>query len=105
MKTINKFGIEVSEEAVCPLDKLCRFETIDDYDQPDSKWGTGHLVDRCIKCGKRLIYLKAKGKIDQERMVRNRIRDTVQPNGRNALIFEWLYGRVDDTGKTERSGV
>lgn len=71
-------------ENKCQGRTLCKFEYVKDY--PDA------VVEVCIECGKKLIYNKVEGKIDQQRNIRNHIRDTVQPFGTTAPLFRELYG-------------
>lgn len=71
-------------ENKCREKGLCRFESIRDY--PDA------VVETCVECGKRLIYNKVGGTIDQQRNRRNHIRDTVQPFGMTGRLFRELYG-------------
>jgi len=50
------------------------------------------LIEVCVKCGKKVVYNKVKGKTDNRKYLRDHIRDTVQPFGKNAELFEKIYG-------------
>ncbi len=55
-------------------------------------------VEICIECKKQLITKKDnKGRIDSKAYLREHIRDTAQPNGPTAKIFDKYYGNNQTT--------
>jgi hypothetical protein len=63
------------------------------------------LVEVCRECKKRLVTKKdPNGRIDNPSYLKEHIRDTAQPTGSTAKIFQRFYGKVTDSkGKTEKS--
>lgn len=51
-------------------------------------------VERCELCGHKEIYRKLEGTVDNKKYLKDHIRDTAQPFGSTAKIFEEIYGRA-----------
>lgn len=85
----------IDEAAKCRKNFLCNFEK--SRDLPDA------LVEICINCGKKVIYKKVGGRIDNRRHLREHIRDTVQPWGKTKKLFLQIYGEKPLKELYERS--
>ena len=75
----------MGNDSACRKNVYCKFRL--SRDLPDA------TIEVCVKCSKKVIYRKSKGRIDNKLYLRNHIRDTVQPFGKTAKIFEEIYGR------------
>ena len=74
----------MDDNSKCKKSIFCDFEL--SRDLPDAR------IEVCAACGKKVIYRKIKGKYDEKKYLRDHIRDTVQPCGKNAKLFYQLYG-------------
>lgn len=68
-------------DSVCPKNYLCEFEKeAEHYDA---------LIERCKNCGKKIVYQKHGGKIDEEKYLFDHRRMTLQPGMK---YFREIYG-------------
>ena len=72
------------DDSKCTKSILCGFEI--SRDLPDA------LVEICKFCGKKVVYNRKNGKIDDKKYLRDHLRDTVQPYGRTHKLFIQIYG-------------
>lgn len=63
---------------------LCDFKRIGDYHDA--------IVEICTQCGKKVIYNKYNGRIDDAKYTRYHRRDILQPRGRDYKLFMKIYG-------------
>lgn len=75
----------MSNDARCPKGAYCDFELL--KDKPDAQ------VEVCTLCGKKVIYWKVGGKVDNKKYLEDHIRDFAQPLGATQDVFEEIYGR------------
>lgn len=76
----------VKSQGLCKKGGLCDLEALGAY--PDA------VVEVCIRCGKRLIYAKSSaGRVDNMQYLADHLRDTLQPSGATAGLFERTYGK------------
>jgi len=73
-------------EARCRKSILCEFE--ENRNLPDA------IIEVCIHCGRKVIYHKIEGRIDDARYLRMHIRDTLQPYGRTGKLFDQVWGKT-----------
>ena len=52
------------------------------------------VVEICKECGRKIIYNKRDGRIDNAKYLKDHIRQFAQPFGRTRKVFEELYGKV-----------
>jgi hypothetical protein len=76
----------MKNDSACRKSVLCRFEK--SRDLPDA------LIEVCVNCGKKVIYNKRDGNVDDAKYLRDHLRDFAQPFGRTAKIFERIYGKA-----------
>ena len=69
-----------------PGHQLCDFKQIEDY--PDA------VVEVCINCGKKVIYNRRDGKIDEKQYLFDHKRDFLQRKGKDKKLFEKIYGNA-----------
>lgn len=51
------------------------------------------LIEVCVNCGKRVVYFKkSRGRINNQKYLRDHIRHTVQPFGKTSKLFMQIYG-------------
>lgn len=67
--------------AKCPVKKLCDFVVTEQHHDAQ--------IERCTFCGKRIIYNKINGSVDQIQYGRDHVRDFLQPG---AAAYEEIYG-------------
>jgi len=67
----------------CKKGFMCDFKVIGDY--PDAQ------VEVCINCGKKLIYNRVRGKIDEVQYLEDHKRDFVQ-RSTNPKLYKRIYG-------------
>ena len=77
-------------EAQCKKSILHDFEI--SRDLPDA------LIEICNFCGKKEIYKKVKGRVDDAKYLRLHLRDTLQPGGRTGELFKKIYGTKGKEG-------
>lgn len=65
--------------------KLCKFLA---YYEDQSA-----LAEECTFCGKRIAYNKVDGRIDNAKYLHDHVRDFLQPHGRTANLFWFVYGQ------------
>lgn len=77
----------IPQEAYCEKDKyhLHTFYRIAEYDEA--------ISERCRQCGKRVIYNKKDGRIDNKLYGKYHYRDILQPSGEMEELFYEIYGK------------
>lgn len=88
--------IALPEESKCRVTAkiLCDFRVTGDY--PDAQ------VEVCNFCGRKVIYNKSRGRIDNKLYLRQHFRDFVQPYGEMRDLYRRLYG-LDSVIARERT--
>lgn len=64
---------------------LCDFKVL--YDKPDAQ------VEVCRNCGKKVIYNRRDGRIDNDQYRRDHKRDILQSRGKDKRLFKKIYGK------------
>ena len=80
-------GWNMKDDSTCKKGRytLCDFEIIGNY--PDAQ------VEICTNCGKKVIYNKRDGLLDNRKYLKDHIRHTLQPHGRTRELFMKVYGQ------------
>lgn len=78
------------DDSKCPKQKYCGFE-IDRNDE-------NVRIDRCRFCGKKVIYLRKNGKMDDKKYTRDHVRDICQPFGSTRRVYFEVYGEKNLKG-------
>jgi hypothetical protein len=78
----------MKDDSRCKKRKYCDFKVELSNDEAQ--------VERCIFCGKKVIYKKESitGRIDNKKYLRDHIRHTAQPFGKTKKIFKEVYGKT-----------
>lgn len=72
------------DDSKCKKDILCKFEISRNLDDA--------LIEICENCGKKIVYYKRNGLIDDRKYARDHKRDLIQPYGKDAKLFYKFYG-------------
>ena len=72
------------ESSKCSVNKYCGFDVVADY--PDA------VIERCRYCNRRVIYNVVGGRIDNQKYLRDHVRDFCQPYGATDSVYREIYG-------------
>ena len=69
----------MSDESKCRKKELCEFQV--SRDLPDAQ------IEACINCGKKVVYYKKGGRVNNEKYLADHKRDFLQPYGKDTKLF------------------
>lgn len=70
----------------CRKAKYCAFNVIQD--------DAGATLEQCSQCGRKVVYRKVNGRIDNRKYLSEHVRDFAQRHGPTSKIFEQIYGKT-----------
>lgn len=72
------------DRSTCKKNTLCDFTILRVTDSAQ--------VEKCVYCGKKLIYRVIKGRVDNAQYGRDHYRAILQPRGASERMFKRIYG-------------
>lgn len=69
---------------MCKKNKWCSFESVED---------STHKVERCIYCGRKVIYRYVNKRVNNVKYLKDHVRDFCQPYGPTGKIYMQIYGK------------